>query len=240
MIVTPRFVFLHLHKSGGTFVNRFLLEHVQGSQAIGYHLPRALIPASAAGLPILGTVRSPWDYYVSWYTFQSGMPTPNPIFRIASDGGRGGFEATITRLLTLADDPPALDRLFAALPEQFPGRGINLTQHCLAPLRGSGLGFYSFLYRRMYADGDGVTLLDMAQLRVGLRQYLDATATPLSAAAISTLAHGPSLNTTEHRPYPEYYSPTLAALVAERDALVVKRHGFRFDSPPARAAPHAP
>jgi len=37
MIATDRFVFLHLHKSGGTFVNECLLRHVPGARQLGYH-----------------------------------------------------------------------------------------------------------------------------------------------------------------------------------------------------------
>ena len=44
MIVTPRFVFLHLHKSGGTFVNESVMKFVPDARQIGYHLPRSMIP----------------------------------------------------------------------------------------------------------------------------------------------------------------------------------------------------
>ena len=44
MIVAPRFVFLHLHKSGGTFVNDCLLRFVPGARSAGYHLPHTMIP----------------------------------------------------------------------------------------------------------------------------------------------------------------------------------------------------
>ena len=91
MIVTPRFVFLHLHKSGGTFVNECLMRFVTGARQIGYHLPRSLIPKEFAHLPVLGFVRNPWSYYVSWYSFQAAKPAPNALFRILSDGGRLDF-----------------------------------------------------------------------------------------------------------------------------------------------------
>src|SRR4249920_3029348 len=52
VIVTDRLVFLHLHKSGGTFVNEFLLRFFPDARQIGYHLPRTYLPDSARGLPI--------------------------------------------------------------------------------------------------------------------------------------------------------------------------------------------
>jgi hypothetical protein len=81
MIACGRFVFLHLHRSGGTFVNECLLRFVPGAQLIGYHLPRSLIPAGMAALPVLGLVRNPWSYYVSWYSFQAAKRQPNALYR---------------------------------------------------------------------------------------------------------------------------------------------------------------
>ena len=73
MIATDRFVYVHLHKAGGTFVNECLERYFPGARRLGYHLPASLIPAELQSLPVLGFVRSPWSYYVSWYTFQSQM-----------------------------------------------------------------------------------------------------------------------------------------------------------------------
>jgi len=86
MIVTDRFVFLHLHKSGGSFVNECLRRHWPGVREIGYHLPRSLVPAAFAQLPVIGLVRNPWSYYVSWYSFQQQRSQPNALFQILSDG----------------------------------------------------------------------------------------------------------------------------------------------------------
>src|SRR5689334_14456425 len=116
MIATRRFVFLHLHKSGGTFVNRWLLRHFRDARQIGYHLPRRMIPAELAHLPVLGLVRNPWSYYVSWYTFQSGMARPNPLFHILSDGGKLGFLGTIRNMVELGNEERYLDRIVAVLP----------------------------------------------------------------------------------------------------------------------------
>ena len=101
MIVTDRFVFLHLHKSGGSFVNECIRRHVPGARQIGYHLPRCLIPADFAQLPVIGLVRNPWSYYVSWYSFQQRRPKPNALFRVVSDEGRLDFRGTIHNMLDL-------------------------------------------------------------------------------------------------------------------------------------------
>ncbi len=119
MIATDHVVFLHLHKSGGTFVNEGLLRFVPDARIIGYHLPRHLIPKSLAHLPVVGLVRNPWSYYVSWYSFQKKMAQPNPLFRILSDHGRLDFEATIRNMLDLGSGGACLDPLVAALPKDY-------------------------------------------------------------------------------------------------------------------------
>jgi hypothetical protein len=56
MIATDRFVYVHLHKSGGTFVNECLLRFFPDARQIGYHLPRSRIPQDRLALPVLGFV----------------------------------------------------------------------------------------------------------------------------------------------------------------------------------------
>src|SRR6476659_9482507 len=143
MIATDRFVFIHLHKSGGSFVNECLLRFFPAARQLGYHLPLSLLPAEYRTLPVLGFVRSPWSYYVSWYAFQSQRPRPNALFRCVSDDGALDFEASVRNLVDIGNDPARLGRLLAALPDHYAaaGFGLNLPRFALAPIGGSGLGF---------------------------------------------------------------------------------------------------
>lgn len=229
MIVTPRFVFLHLHKSGGTFVNAGLMQHVAGARQIGYHLPRSLLPSQFAALPLLGLVRNPWSYYVSWYSFQRSRPRPNALFQTLSDGGALDFAGTIRNMLNLDRDPALLDRVTRALPAAYINQGLNLPSVALAPIRGSGLGFYSFLYRYLYGpDITAVKLARMEQLRIEVPQLLESVGEPVTPALRDYMNGAPALNTSEHAPHRELYDAGLAQLVAERDRLVIERHGYSF------------
>jgi hypothetical protein len=230
MIVTDRFVFLHLHKSGGSFVNRFLLESIPGARQVGYHLPRSHIPRESLQLPILGTVRNPWDYYVSWYSFQQAMASPNALFAIASEERRLGFAGTLRNLMRLGEDAGLLDDWAARLPPDLPNRGINLSRESVMPLRNSGMGVYSFLYRRMYGDLSQTTLLQMGRLREDLLPFLERAGTPITPAMQSWLSDTPPVNTSTHERYAVYYDDALRQLVADKDADVIRRHGFAFET----------
>ena len=169
MIVTDRFVFLHLHKSGGTFVNECLVRFVPNARHVGYHLPRSMIPQEAVHLPVLGFVRNPWSYYVSWYAFQREQLKPNALYRILSDGGNLGFEDTIRNMLDLGAGSIRLDLLAKALPANYGNQGLNLPGFALLPVRNTRLGFYSYLYRYMYGGtGSPMQIGKMETLRAEL------------------------------------------------------------------------
>jgi hypothetical protein len=227
MIATERFVFLHLHKSGGSFVNACLMRHVSGARQLGYHLPRHLIPAALGHLPVLGLVRNPWSYYVSWHAFQSARTQPNPLYRVLSDDGQLGFESTIRNMIHLDEDATRLERLIDALPSAYTNHGLNLPGFALRPIRGSGVGFYTFLYRYLYGDGPAL-LGRMEALRTDLLSLLAQAGQPVSDAMRADILSEAPVNASYHAHYTTYYSEALRREVAERDAQVIARHDYRF------------
>ena len=231
MIATARFVFVHLHKSGGSFVNECLHRFFPDARQLGYHLPVSLVPAELRRLPVLGFVRSPWSYYVSWYAFQSQRPQPNALFRCVSDDGTLDFRASVRNLLLLGEDAPRLERLLALLPGRYgaQGFGLNLPNFALAPIRGSGLGFYGFLFRYMYDDGASEPWIGRCEtLRVDLVAFLERVGAPIGAELREFIGSAAPRNTSQHRDWREYYDRELAQLVAQRDASVIERFGYRF------------
>jgi hypothetical protein len=228
MIATKRFVFLHLHKSGGTFVNRWLLGFFPSARQLGYHLPRKLIPSPLATLPVIGLVRNPWSYYVSWYAFQASRPKPNALFRVVSKNGTLQFEQTIRNMLELGSGGALLDDLIAALPATYGNHGINLPGPELAAIRGTGVGFYSFLYRYMYDGEEPARIARMEKMRQELPPLIGALGETITEAAASDLATAPATNTSRHGPYADYYGTALRDLVGDRDGVLIQQHGYRF------------
>ncbi|HEX2590893.1 MAG TPA: hypothetical protein VHL34_05335 [Rhizomicrobium sp.] len=229
MIATDRFVFLHLHKAGGTFANACIMRFVPGAQPIGYHLPRALLPQQHLSKPLLGLVRNPWSYYVSWYAFQSGRKQQNALFRILSDDGRKDFEGTIRGMLELGSGSPLLGPIAASLPQRYGGNGINLPGFALTPIAKSGLGFFSYLNRYMYAGVPAVRVAKMERLRSDFTGLLESTGFVVSDAMRAFIQNEAPQNISQHAPYQTYYSAGLRDLVAERDAEVIRMHGYTFE-----------
>ena len=142
MIVTDRFVFVHLHKAGGSFITEFLLRFFPESYRVGYHYPHHMIPETHRHLPRLGSVRNPWDFYVSYHHFQRGLldranernaamgtdelaafvaKGNDPLngidilWQVLTDDGQGGLERCLPKLTNLGQDPQ-FDAVSAELP----------------------------------------------------------------------------------------------------------------------------
>ena len=228
MIATDHFVFVHLQTCGDRLAKEFLLRWVPGARQLGNHVPRRMTPPALASLPTLGLVRNPWSYYALWYSLQAQRPNPGALFRILSDNGALDFEHTVRNMLELGTTGARLDELIAALPPTFTGQGLNLPGFALEPIRGSGLGFFSFLYRHMY-DGPGVThILRVERLREELLPTLLVLGQPITAAMRAFVEGSPSREGAAGTDYSHLYSNDLRDRVAERDAQLIARYGYRF------------
>jgi hypothetical protein len=228
MIATDQFVFIHLHTCGEGFVTDFLMRFMADARRIGSHLPRRLVPPTLAHLPVLGFVRNPWSYYVLWYASQLRRPEPSVLFRILSEERRLDFEHTVRNMLDLGVTGNLLDAIVAALPHGFSGRGLNLPGAALEPIRGSGLGFFSFLYHHMYDAPGMLHVRRIEGVAEELIPMLVAVGQPVSAAMRAYLLDTPRGRVSEPKAYADHYTSTLRELVAERDAGIIARHGYRF------------
>jgi hypothetical protein len=150
MVANDHMVLVHLHKTAGSFVTELLLRMVPGSRRVGYHFPAEMIPAEHRHLPVLGTVRNPWDFYVSYFFFQDGLvkgaaerargwsPADvetmiaeghdprngiDVLFDWASADGARDFRQTTRAILSLGRDNAALDDLLERMPLELNRRG---------------------------------------------------------------------------------------------------------------------
>ena len=109
MILSRHFVYIHVPKTGGTFVSRVFREHAPAEwecRHVPEHPSVAAIPASHRHLPILTTIRSPWTWYVSWYHFNKAKDNGYGFFEDMSEGGTLGFRETVRNVL----EHPSVDR----------------------------------------------------------------------------------------------------------------------------------
>jgi tetratricopeptide (TPR) repeat protein len=243
MIVTERFVFIHMHKTGGQFVNEIIKRCIPEHWIVGYHFPRAEVPPGAENLPLVGMVRNPWDWYVSWYAFNRKPGTNNQLFHVVSNGGSENFKTTVMNLVNLGSDRPESeaqrDELIRLLPDSLDGnRGVGLTRDSIRNLAGSDEGYYSWLFDRMLGlecddrvfvgrfENLGPDFLDiMARLSVRELESLRRE-----------LGRHERKNISRHTHYSHFYDDELEALVAEKEARLIGKFGYEFESLKARGA----
>jgi hypothetical protein len=231
MIVTDKFVFIHLPRSGGTFVSELIRKFFPSAHEIGYHLPRTLLPKEYSHLPVLGAVRNPWDFYVSWYHHVWPRDAATTLVSWVTENVKLGFLGTARNALNLGVNDERLDVLIETLPEQvdYRGRNIpNITKEAMRRVRGTGVGYYTFRFNHLFANADDVFICRLETLRQDLVGFFEEIGAATDELRDYVLCSGKK-NTVDHLHYSTYYTQELAELVLVRDRQLVERFGYTFE-----------
>jgi len=238
MIVTDYFVYIHVSRTGGTFLNKLITEHVPGARMLQYHGHLKDLPAEHSHLPVISFVRNPWDWYVSMVADYARKQ--QYVFQILSDRGALDFEATVKRFLTLGDDNAASKRLLRQLATVAP-RVINARRPARNQLPGlrsehfknypSGMGYYSWLFQIMFESvrDHQVHYGRFENLRAEALRLLEETGAPITNAITAYLTEAKPLNASP-RPasFIGSYGPDLQQLVARQDGDLIERFAYEF------------
>src|SRR4030095_12517988 len=174
MIVTDKFIFAHLARSGGTFVSDVIRKFFPSAHEIGHHLPRELLPRESSLLPVLGTVRNPWEFYVSLYHYVWPRDAASVLVSWMSENGRLGFIGSIRNLLDLGVNDERLNFLIEMLPERldYSKRQIpSVTKDAMRIVRGTGVGYYTLRFNQMFGNADDVFFCRLETLRRDLVSF---------------------------------------------------------------------
>jgi hypothetical protein len=209
MLIHDRFVFLHLPKTGGTFIASALKRELPGSLTRGApgrkHPGWEDIPEGLDDRPVLVYVRNPWDWYVSWY--HAVLP---PRFgpHGCPKAGVNGFDTVVRAACEGLIDPDG-------------GRGAPSQRE----------DFYTARIHRFFGGGLGSDRLVVGRyesLIEDLDRFLTRVGAPLDSAALARIRAAAPLNATDHKPYREYYSEQLRDLVGRCCRMPIERFGYSF------------
>ncbi len=238
MIVTDHFVYIHVSRTGGTFLNRLIMAEVPGARMLQRHGHLEDLPAAYARLPVIGFVRNPWDWYVSM--FHNYRRKRQFVFQILSGGGALDFERTVSRFLNLGDGSvesgELLRRLAAAAPEAIDASRPG--QNHLPGLRSShfsdypaGIGYYGWLFDLMFLSRRERKIFfgRFENLREEALRLFEETGAPVTNSVAAYLKLAPPLNSSPRpKRYADAYSPELKELVAERERKFTERFVYEF------------
>ncbi len=231
MIVTDKFVFVHLPRSGGTFVSGVITKFFPSAHEIGHHLPRELLPREYSHLPVLGTVRNPWEFYVSLYHYVWPRAAASILVSWMSENGRLGFIGSIGNVLNLGVNDERLDVLVEMLPEHVDYSRThipNVTKDAMRRVRGTGVGYYTFRFNQMFGNTDDVFFCRLETLRQDLVAFFEGIGAATDELRDYVLRLDKK-NISEHLHYSTYYTPELAELVLIRDRPLIERFGYVFE-----------
>jgi len=237
MIITERFIFIHMHKTGGQTLSDVILNCIQDKRFIGYHFPRSEVPAEFSNLPIVGMVRNPWSWYVSWYSFNRRPNNHNPLFKVVSDGRPEDFTSTVRNLVNLGSDEELSrrqrDRLASILPDTLDfNSGVGLTRHDISGFSDNGVGYYSWLFDRMIGiDHDDRTLIgNFENLQHDFLKIVEQLGVAEADALDKALNHSKRKNSSRHSHYSHYYDDELRQLIASKEQHLIECFGYRFET----------
>jgi hypothetical protein len=231
MIVTDKFVFVHLPRSGGTFVSEVIRKFFPSAHEIGYHLPRTLLPTEYSHLPILGAIRNPWEFYVSWYHHVWPRDAASVLISWVTENGRLGFMGAMRNALNLGVNDEKLDILIEMLPEEvdYGKRNIpNITKDAMRRVRGTGVGYYTFRFHHLFGNADDVFVCRLETLRQDLVSFFERIGAATDELRDYVL-RSDKQNISEHLHYSTYYTPEFAELVSIRDRQLIERFGYVFE-----------
>ncbi|HEY0190457.1 MAG TPA: hypothetical protein VGC42_04995 [Kofleriaceae bacterium] len=232
MIATDKLVFLHLERTGGNFFSEFLSLFIPGTE-LGYHAPRSRLPARHAHLPVIGFIRNPWDWYVSFYyhkRFRLDLLRQDPALEHLD------FASATRALLQLGSDRSPYREVkqgFVNLcPVDPPEESMGVTKAELEAFTDPGIGFYTWMVRRMFSrEGslDDVRFGRFEQLVDEIARLLAERGYDLTQDMSAKLRALENPNPTSHAHYSSYYDDELAALVARQDRFIIERFGYTFE-----------
>ena len=236
MITTDQFVFIHMHKTGGQTLNEIISRTFPEHEFVGYHYPRSAVPAKYAHLPVIGLVRNPWDWYVSWYAFNNRPDTDNSLFDVVSENGKLDFHQTISNLAQLGSPSPNSKRRRAELEQRLPeslenNRGVGLSKADIRSFQEEDLGYYSWLFGRMFGDrNEGQVIVGKFEnLEVDVLRIVDQLGIAHHDVLRSELNRRERRNVSLHSHYSHYYDGALRDLVARKEAALIEEFGYQFE-----------
>lgn len=215
MLIHDKFVFIHLQKTAGTFLADALRRELPaGSLTRGakgkLHPGWDDIPVDVSDRPVLGYVRNPWDWYVSWYHFVKTHGAGGVPYRILLGNGKNDFAMSVRNACSGMVESWGIDGI------RFIGRGDDFYTTCFRLFFGAGL------------DSERLTIGRYESLIDDLELFLSRVDVSLDASATTRIRQGERLKASEHRPYREYYDDDLRDLVGESCRSLVERFGYRF------------
>lgn len=256
MLFHPNFLFAHLEKTGGTFVENFLTKNIKEAEYIGAFLYNAKVHKKSCRHDSIyefqpykvndkaikfGYIRNPYDWYLSFLCFLTNH--------------RGLTQGTYDSLFENVEDRKDLNvfvkSLFAATKTicYYTNREIlesekkasNLYHIDLSIASKLDIGLLTYRYLYIYYHHDVFNdienynkyfladkILRFENLTKDLANFFDERLTPLSSEENEILQNSKKIRETEHEHYSNYYIPETIDLIRHKDRIIFDIYDYKF------------
>jgi hypothetical protein len=236
MLITKHFVFIHFQKTGGVFFRRLCREHLPSGWIVTEQLHRThagydLIPDEYAHLPAIMFIRNPWDWYVSWYHWETQYLGSGEREEPKSDThpwatllGRGSydFRTAVTKACTRREGKRAWELAMQAWD-------VDLLTAAYAIKSGRyPAELPRELSDRAPRDGRSVEVARFEHLRDDFLTFLERHEVPAPKDFLDAVRASPARHGSQRGAYEEYYDDELRELVARSARHVISEHGYEF------------
>jgi hypothetical protein len=234
LLITKHFIFIHYKKTGGTFIRRLFRDHLPEDWIIQrgpIHAGFIKIPDEYAHLPAIAFIRSPWDWYVSWYHWETqylgsgDRPVPQREGHYWTTlFGRGSydFRETVTRACTRREGRRAWEVVMREWDvDMLTASHAMITGHYPAPLPAE-------IARHRPSDRPPVEVGRFEHLRDDLLAFMERHDVPLPDGFVEAVKSYPPQHASRRGAYEGYYDDELRDLVASKARHLIARHGYEF------------
>lgn len=205
-------LFIHMPKTGGSWVTKYLKEEHGGINIGGHgHQPLCTLKKHLIKDKLIwGTIRDPWSWYLSWWAH--GMQARHYQERLAVYGG-GSTAFRDVLMGVLSRDPDRTPERVAAiwsLPNEASGRHVYL---------GGPGGLYTWAYFHMFG-ANGFSLIDTKRLAEGVQE--------LFKVSVDAEKYPPA-NTRNYKlpkPAREMYDDEMIDAVYDEDTFLISHLGY--------------
>jgi len=228
MILHDKFIYIHLQKTGGTFISDFLLKHLKTSQLLGKHSTVSMLNGDLMENKIIvGSIRNPFEWYVSHYHYQKQGDLF--LFKNVLNSPKN-FNEYLNRLLDKGYNSSKKDVLFKKEDNTIDYDKIDI-------------GNYTINFIRSYCMNIGETVNDISVFKTNLvgGEFIRnenlrndiATITKnlgieLNENSNNKLMNSKKMNTTNHKHFKEYYTSDLINLVKKNDYTLLNYFNYEF------------
>jgi hypothetical protein len=201
MIFDKNFVFIHIPKTGGTWMRHACKQLPTYQGEINNHISVTRVPTEHRNKPVFAIARNPWDWYVSIFTHHQFM------------GENLKKHPELLQRGLAKPLPPEFkfDSFEQSLDARSTGEIPTLSQ-TVEKLTNNSVRFYHFETKPIEC----------------LLAFLSELSVKVAANSLQKLRSIPKINEYDHKYYAHYYTPRLRELVTELDSEFIERFGYTF------------